>query len=354
MRFLRTSGRVPRSLFLLTAGSVVLLACDRNERQPPPGAVWRAVPSASTATLLKHDDVFFVNPSVGWFATRTGEIYKTSDGGESWLVQYEGDAYFRSMGFADSRRGWVGNLQGEAGDVLYQTEDGGTTWSVVKLPSGPVGICGIWVVDHTTIYAAGRRDGPAFVLKSSDGGESWSAIDMSEYADGLVDIYFWTPEEGIVVGQTAYTALILGTRDGGDTWERRYVGSRSRTEGNAWKISFPSRTVGYVSIEAWGAEEYFLKTTDGGTTWEDKLFWSGEIPYGAQGIGFVTPTRGWMGSFIRQRPTLKTEDGGETWQEAGFGNSVNRFRFLNDTLGYASGQTIYQYSVRRDVLAARP
>lgn len=351
MRFLRTSRRVPCSLFLLTAGSVVLLACDDNESRAPISAVWRALPSAATATVLKHDDVFFVNPSVGWFATRTGEIYKTSDGGESWQVQYEGDAYFRSMAFADSLRGWVGNLRGEAGDVLYQTEDGGTTWSVVKLPSGPIGICGIWVVDHTTVYAVGRVRGPAFVLKSSDGGKSWSAIDMSPYADELIDIYFWTPEEGIVVGSTASTALILETRDGGGTWERRYVGSR--TGEDAWKISFPSRTVGYVSIEAWGAEEYFLKTTDGGTTWEDKLFWSGEIPYGAQGIGFVTPTRGWMGSYIPNNPTLKTEDGGETWQDAGFGKSVNRFRFLNDTLGYASGQTIYQFSVRRDVLAAR-
>ena len=143
--------------------------------------------------------------------------------------------------------------------------------------------------------------------------------------------------------------LILRTENSGDSWETVYLGERTMEWG--WKISFPTDSIGFVSIQVKpysdATTEYFLKTTDGGLSWIEIPFLipdsTEEEVYSSQAIGFITPDRGWMGSYIDTRPTLKTEDGGITWEEAGFGQNVNRIRFLNPWLGYASGKTVYKY-----------
>jgi hypothetical protein len=102
-----------------------------------------------------------------------------------------------------------------------------------------------------------------------------------------------------------------------------------------------------VSIENFGGASYFLKTTDGGQTWEDHFFHSN---YEEQGIGFATPSLGWIGGY--GGPTYESTDGGSSWDLAGFGHQINRFRFLSPNLGYAVGETVYKYSVDVSGVAA--
>lgn len=314
---------------------------------------WQELPYAPTATeeLLKNDDLFFVNDTTGWVVTRSGEIFKTDDGGISWNLQYATEAFFRTIGFADSQNGWAGNLKAEEGNSLYHTSDGGETWLPVdNLPAPlPQGICGIYVADDTTVYAVGRIMGPPIFLRSRDGGASWVSFDLNTYAGMLVDVYFWNPDSGIIIGGTSDNfslskMVILFTADGGDSWEVRYTGGRSSEWG--WKISFPLPDTGYVSIQrssaATSSTEYFLKTTDGGTTWNEFPFF--DSTYSSQAIGFVTPSVGWMGSFLADRPTLMTTDGGATWSDAGFGQNVNKIQFLSPQLGYASGRSVYKFT----------
>jgi hypothetical protein len=46
---------------------------------------WETLPApVAPDTMIKHDDVFFVNEQKGWLVTRNGQIYNTIDGGESW------------------------------------------------------------------------------------------------------------------------------------------------------------------------------------------------------------------------------------------------------------------------------
>ena len=123
-------------------------------------------------------------------------------------------------------------------------------------------------------------------------------------------------------------------------------------ENGAGRSLSPRRDIGYVSIQTglWGiaVDEYFLKTTDGGNTWSEHVFYtagqSAEFGgYSTQGIGFINKDIGWMGSYVKQ-PTLMTLDGGVTWSESDFGAHVNRIRFLSNNLGYASGKTVYKYA----------
>ena len=108
---------------------------------------WDEITTAPVAvdTLLKHDDLFFVNETKGWLVTRNGHIYHTVDGGESWAIQYTDSVYWRCIGFADELNGWAGNKLGDEGNLLYQTKDGGENWSLVNNIPDPVpaGLCGI-------------------------------------------------------------------------------------------------------------------------------------------------------------------------------------------------------------------
>lgn len=338
-------------LFLLPL--LALLAGVARPQNPG----WRALPGAPIASS-RMDDLFFINPSVGWVLSNNyvepsgwrGEIWKTTDGGATWGRQLILNHYLRSVGFADSQTGWVGTVF-DPDSLLFQTNDGGANWFLVQnIPQPrPLGICGISVVSDSVMYASGRYSGPARVIKTTDRGTNWTAMDLSAYAGALVDCHFFSPDSGFVVGSsssdydTGYVRILF-TSNGGGSWTTRYSGVRSGELG--WKIQFRTEATGYVSLEKFSpGATYYLKTTDGGVTWSDRLFL--DSLYDVQGIGFADDSLGWLGGWGGD--TYETTDGGASWHLAGFGNLVNRFRFFNDKLAYAAGETVYKYWVPGDV-----
>lgn len=325
------------------------------------GQTWQTLNSVPIVT--RYNDIYFVSPTRGWIANGSGQIYRTLDGGVSWDKQFEkSTVHFRSIGFVDSLNGWAGNVgPGEFGatdtSTIYQTRDGGKTWTPVTSYSGPKprGLCGMHVVNDSVICAVGRVRGPAFFARTTNRGKTWTSKDMSQYAAGLIDVYFFHPDTGVAVGLTkapndSSRGVTLLTVDGGTTWERRYVTSRIGEW--CWKVSFPSRQIGYAALQRDRTSAInFLKTTDGGRTWQEKLFSTSY--YFVQGIGFINEKTGWLGGSSAASSGYQTVDGGETWKPAGFGSRLNRFRFLNDTLGYAAGQRAYKYTVRTTRVAER-
>ncbi|MCI0690563.1 T9SS type A sorting domain-containing protein [candidate division KSB1 bacterium] len=322
---------------------------------------WRTLPNAPVAPDNgRFDDVFFINPETGWIANvAAGKIYKTTDGGESWIEQIEARNVFgyfvgfRCVGFASEQLGWAGNINLHnipvARRSLFETRDGGRTWANISdRISGPdpAGICGLWVVNDRLVYGAGRWNGPPMFIKSTDAGMSWAALDLRPLATGLVDVFFFNADSGLIVGgkgvgssleeQNASQSVILFTADGGKTWKTVYEGT---TKGKwCWKISFPTRTIGYVATQGPTGDGIILKTTDGGLTWQEKFVGVG---LGFSGIGFATSQKGWVGAL----GAYETLDGGESWQEvANVGQRINRFRILSATLGYAAGETVYKFS----------
>lgn len=303
--------------------------------------------------LTRYNDVYFVTAKLGWIVNGSGQIYRTIDGGGSWEKQFDkSGVHFRSIGFFDAQHGWAGNVgPGEFGatdtTTLYHTQDAGQTWQTMNSFIGPKprGLCGMHVVNDSVICAVGRVRGPAFFARTTDRGKTWRAQDMSAFAAGLIDVYFFHPDTGIAVGLTNVShnnssGVVLYTSDGGKTWVKRFI--TARVGEWCWKTSFPSRNVGYVSLQRNSATPiYILKTTDRGKTWQEKLFSSSY--YFVQGIGFVDEQNGWIGG-NSSFPSYQTQDGGATWQSAGFGASMNRVRFLGDTLGYAVGRTVYKYT----------
>ena len=134
------------------------------------------------------------------------------------------------------------------------------------------------------------------------------------------------------------------------TWQTRYNSNRPGAEW-CWKISFPNRLTGFVTIEREDhlAPSYVLFTQDGGVTWGEIQFVDG---YDEQGIGFVSGLTGWVGGWTGD--TYETFDGGASWHLAGFGMYLNRVRFLSPALAYGVGQTVYKYTSDVTAVAEEP
>ncbi len=154
--------KAPHLLLLL----ILVVNTSAAQNQPR----WRTLVNSPTVVSAgRHDDVFFINPNVGWVVNGDRRIFKTTNGGATWQLKFTAGGYLRSVGFADSLNGWAGSL--DSNTVLYATTDGGNTWSLVTSfsPTRPAGICGISVVNNSVVYASGRYSDSPRVIKTTNG-----------------------------------------------------------------------------------------------------------------------------------------------------------------------------------------
>lgn len=319
-------------------------------------ASWEVLPNAPTVAKGKQDDLFFTTPDHGFAVSGPAtSVYETKDGGATWSAVFKHTGtYFRSVLFTDDMHGFASNLGPIAGTgitdttLMYETKDGGATWNPVSAVNGPMptGICNQSALDAQHLFASGRVTGPSFLMTSSDGGATWTSIDMNADFQMLIDVHFFSQTEGILVGGTASNPMkctILRTTDGAKTFTPVFTSATD--DSLCWKIAFPSATVGYVSVQDTnGGKGTFAKTTDGGKTWtEMPLF---DKPYAGIGIGFITEDIGWVASDSSAAPVLRTTDGGKTWApDPVLKSPVNRFRFVNKQTAYAIGGKVYKLTV---------
>src|SRR5258708_6741537 len=93
---------------------------------------WRTL--ATEAYPKKRDDIVFADAQTGFYGTGKGKLYRTQDGGQTWHVVWSNPGTFiRSLGFIDTRHGFLGNLGAGLVNItdttpLYETKDGGVTW----------------------------------------------------------------------------------------------------------------------------------------------------------------------------------------------------------------------------------
>ncbi len=319
----------------------------------------------------KQDDICFINENTGWYVNGSGRIYRTDDGGTNWTKQIEmPGTFFRTIAFVDSNNGFAGTVGTDyfpnVSDTipLYYTTDGGKTWQP-KAYSGPYvkGLCAIDIVSEsyinhglsdtrTHIFAAGRVGSPAMLMVSSNGGANFISRKV-EGAEMILDIKMFDKNTGIIcAGSSAdvatSNALILHTTDGGKTWSKVYQSSRPYEI--TWKTSFPTRNIGYVTLQSYNPDteiktQRVVKTTDGGFTWTEYPICDehGARPFG---VGFISPTHGFVGTLSSG---FETTDGGLTWEKTEMGRATNKIRIYKNLEGMH-----YGYAIGVEVLKLEP
>lgn len=317
----------------------------------------------------KQDDIYFVNESCGWYCNGYGKIYHTSNGGETWTLQWEQKGtFFRCLAFIDSLTGFAGTVGTDyfpyVTDTvpLYKTTDGGKSWFPVRYTGSYVkGLCAIDIVKEQYInhgeidykyhvYAVGRVGSPANLMVSHDGGNAFESIDMTKYASMLFDIKMFTTKEGFACAASHADieeshARIIYTKDGGKSWKTVYESKRPYE--NSWKIYFVNKKIGYATIQHYNPDsniikQYIIKTTNGGKKWKEKLVCK---EYGARefGIGFIDEKHGFVGTMNSGYETL---NGGKTWKKIDLGRACNKIRIMKTPsgkiYGYAIGVNVFK------------
>ena len=323
----------------------------------------------------KQDDVFFLDPNIGWYVNGAGKLYATRDGGATWKLLWDKPGtFFRTVAFVDEKHGYIGNVGTDYfPDVkdetpLYETRDGGATWKPTRLPTFVKGLCAIDIahvdfINHgvlarrTMIHAAGRVGGPPALLRSLDGGATWKSIDLSTLVGPVLDVKFLDENVGFVMAGSIAAelkdsrAVILKTTNGGATWREVYRGARGHEI--TWKGSFPSAKVGYVTIQSYDPDKtntrrWVAKTIDGGDTWRE-IALDDDHAVRQFGVAFATPDIGWVGVIDG---AYQTTDGGASWRKVpadDIGRAVNKLRVLRADAGfvaYAVGTNVAKFEAR--------
>lgn len=161
------------------------------------GNTWENIYSERKILNEGLADVYFVNESLGWRIQNEGgnsiqekgkglahipsasRIYKTADGGKSWILNKEfkeedlRNIRLTKIRFINSEKGWVigsigGGLEGKKYTIskalIIYTEDGGNSWSFKEFKEIPV-FTDMCVVDSTTVIFSGLTD----LVKYKDG-----------------------------------------------------------------------------------------------------------------------------------------------------------------------------------------
>jgi photosystem II stability/assembly factor-like uncharacterized protein len=186
-------------------------------------------------------------------------------------------------------------------------------------------------------------------LISHNGGDSWQSHAMNEDCKMLFDIKMFNKNEGIACAAsnedvTLSNALLLKTNDAGKTWKKVYQSTRPFE--TTWKVAFPTRDIGYVTIQSYNPDttinqQHIAKTIDGGKTWvEMDLVKDNKAR--EFGIGFIDENHGFVGTVSSGYETL---DGGKSWSKTDLGRACNKIRIYkkdNRVFGYAIGVNVFK------------
>lgn len=186
------------------------------------GAVWTtsAVGTTVNEGAVGDQSLMALDDSHLWAASNLGRVFKSTDGGVTWVDQTtalaaSGASSLNAIHFADENVGFAGG----AGGVVIKTLDGGDNWAAVTVPVAAV-INTIWVHSQYRVLV-GTATG--LIYQTWDGGVTWTAMNNFTGAGvGQVrNIKFMNNLDGFMVWQTAAPIFyIYRTVDGGYSWTR--------------------------------------------------------------------------------------------------------------------------------------
>ncbi|HEX2995127.1 MAG TPA: CARDB domain-containing protein, partial [Anaerolineales bacterium] len=289
------------------------------------GATWYNITMPNVYSVLNG---YFPDVNQGW-ALAPNEVYHTVDGGTRWS-RYEVPFSGGYIQFLDDLHGFV--LSGEASGMnkhavsLYQTSDGGVTWTLrfaidPSVPDNSLPFSGhkngMTFRDTSTGWIGGDypAEGYVYLYKTTDGGATWAKQSLAlpaGYETASISITapkFFSANDAILPVRMSTNAgsdiFIYISHDGGNTWTR------------AADIASHGRNTDFISMSkgfAWSQDGILLATDSAAANWfriTPNVNFGDNVAF----MDFVSATTGWiMQSPVNGvTPLYRTTNGGSTW-----------------------------------------
>jgi photosystem II stability/assembly factor-like uncharacterized protein len=158
----------------------------------------------------KINSIHFINDTTGFAVGERPKIIKTSDGGETWLVQNVDGTDYNDISFFDEN---IGFAVGDRGKIL-KTNNGGDSWELVDIDNIVLDLHSIDIYENN-IMVSGEE---GLILSSNDFFETFT-IQRTNVLSSLYDIKIINLDTIVAVGRNS---CILRSEDGGITWNKEY------------------------------------------------------------------------------------------------------------------------------------
>lgn len=314
-------------LLMLLSISIItgIGGCDKNDDEIKPEKqitfenmeiLYNVLPSGNYTAIR------FTSQNTAYTLTNNGRIFKTEDGGNTWIQQDSGtELYLYDMFFFDDLRGYI--VGGHSNGIILKTTDGGETWLSTDFQGGLSSVC---FINETTGFAVGQK-----LFKTRDSGETWNEVDLGYLAYGSLN--FFDEKIGFLTAGN----ILLKTTDGGNNWltvNNNVIGNRSIK-----KIRIFDNIACLLST----GTTIFI-TSDKGMTWYNI------DPPTLNSVHFINERQAvgvgqhWyeLGYFPNGMLCI-TNDGGKYWEEKYFPAdeflSINDIDFPNDSIALVVGNS---------------
>lgn len=193
-------------------------------------------------------------------------LFKSTDGGTSWFyagLANQGLITTILVDSADSRRVYVANWTG-----IYHSQDGGATWNrlfVAMWRSDPLQVqyrIAMHPTNSRVLYVAAP---PAGIYRSLDRGATWQRLanGAPDFSAGYGNVFLATTPSSPDSIYLAHLGKLYKSHNRGDSWTS--VNTPERASYGLFHIGPMSRDVIYFGgVHAWAS-------TDGGLTWKQRV-----------------------------------------------------------------------------------
>jgi photosystem II stability/assembly factor-like uncharacterized protein len=298
------------------------------------GATWEDATPTGGAAVNPGARGFFLDAQTAWVLVpaedfMSGTLYRTADAGATWQpsnTPFGGAQLF----FLDAQNGWALFVPsagaGSAEADVFQTADGGQTWSeVYKMDtSQPEAAGGLPLAgsknglsfrdpQHGWVTGSEPMDGYAWLFATQDGGRTWQHQDLAlpkGYESAMLSIdppVFFTAQDGLLpvdLYADSTSKVFYTTHDGGRSW------SATTIINHGGLYDFPNPQDGFV----WNGGSAFSMTHDGGQSYQT-ITPNVNLNDVLGQIDFVDASTGWARTMDANGVVrlYRTSDGGATW-----------------------------------------
>lgn len=311
----------------------------------------------------------FANANDGVAGCDQGNLYFTTDGGQSWNY-YGTSATWLNLQVVEAINSNVFFTAGTGGTIL-KTNDAGNTWNEMSTRLSEYRLNAAEIVNSNTYFAAGLA---GTLLKTTNGGSLWTPVSSGAGGEDLNDIHFANSSIGICVGTNG---TIVKSTDGGNTWNFIFTGiseqlfalartssgryytcgangklTYSLDDGDTWTdLPTPYTGTGYdfTEMQSFGSDSlviatnqpYIVTTYDNGLNW-NLLSTASSSPTTA--MWFINAMNGWIGTSSGE--VYATNDGGINWNlvfQSASSAPIGAITFADPVNGWvASGNEIFR------------